>query len=44
MLFGALLAPAVLALLTTTFNDPKERGKAFGIFGGFAGAGASIGR
>ncbi|MCW2529626.1 MAG: drug resistance transporter, EmrB/QacA subfamily [Pseudonocardiales bacterium] len=41
--FGALLAPAVLALLTTTFNDPKERGKAFGIFGGIAGAGASIG-
>ncbi len=41
--FGALLAPAVLALLTTTFTDPKERGKAFGIFGGIAGAGASIG-
>jgi EmrB/QacA subfamily drug resistance transporter len=41
--FGALLAPAVLALLTTTFSDPKERGKAFGIFGGIAGAGASIG-
>ena len=41
--FGALLAPAVLALLTTTFTDSKERGKAFGIFGGIAGAGASIG-
>src|SRR6201996_2346271 len=41
--FGALLAPAVLALLTTTFSDGKERGKAFGIFGGIAGAGASIG-
>jgi EmrB/QacA subfamily drug resistance transporter len=41
--FGALLAPAVLALLTTTFTDVKERGKAFGIFGGIAGAGASIG-
>jgi EmrB/QacA subfamily drug resistance transporter len=41
--FGALLAPAVLALLTTTFSDPKERGKAFGIFGGIAGAGASVG-
>jgi predicted MFS family arabinose efflux permease len=38
-----LLAPAVLALLTTTFTDSKERGKAFGIFGGIAGAGASIG-
>lgn len=41
--FGALLAPAVLALLTTTFRDPAERGKAFGIFGGIAGSGASIG-
>src|SRR6201986_4412996 len=37
---GALLAPAVLALLTTTFSDGKERGKAFGSFGGIAGAGA----
>src|SRR5208282_1341306 len=27
--FAALLAPAVLALLTTTFTDPGERGKAF---------------
>src|SRR6202167_1534919 len=27
--FGALLAPSVLALLTTTFVDPDERGKAF---------------
>jgi EmrB/QacA subfamily drug resistance transporter len=41
--FGALLAPAILALLTTTFTDPAERGKAFGIFGGIAGAGASLG-
>jgi EmrB/QacA subfamily drug resistance transporter len=41
--FGALLAPAALSLLTTTFTSPKERGKAFGIYGGIAGAGASIG-
>jgi EmrB/QacA subfamily drug resistance transporter len=41
--FGALLAPAALSLLTTTFTHPKERGKAFGIYGGIAGAGASIG-
>jgi EmrB/QacA subfamily drug resistance transporter len=41
--FGALLAPAGLSLLTTTFTHPKERGKAFGIYGGIAGAGASIG-
>jgi EmrB/QacA subfamily drug resistance transporter len=41
--FGALLAPAALALLTTTFTAPKERAKAFGIFGAIAGAGAAIG-
>jgi EmrB/QacA subfamily drug resistance transporter len=41
--FGALLAPAALSLLTTTFTDPSERGKAFGVYGGIAGAGASIG-
>jgi EmrB/QacA subfamily drug resistance transporter len=41
--FGALLAPAVLALLTTTFTDPGERSKAFGIFGAIAGMGASLG-
>jgi EmrB/QacA subfamily drug resistance transporter len=41
--FGALLAPAALSLLTTTFTDPSERGKAFGIFGAIAGSGASIG-
>ncbi len=41
--FGALLAPAILALLTTTFTEAKERGKAFGIFGAIAGAGASVG-
>jgi EmrB/QacA subfamily drug resistance transporter len=42
-LFGALLAPAALSLLTTTFTDPGERGKAFGVFGAIAGSGASIG-
>ena len=41
--FGALLAPSVLALLTTTFADPAERGKAFGIYGGIAGTGGAIG-
>ena len=42
-LFGALLAPSALALLTVTFSDPKERGRAFGIFGSIAGAGAAVG-
>ena len=41
--FGALLAPAGLALLATTFTEARERGRAFGIYGGIAGAGASIG-
>ncbi|MGQ0840285.1 MFS transporter [Actinokineospora sp.] len=41
--FAALLAPAALSLLTTTFTDPKERGKAFGIFGALAGSGGAIG-
>jgi EmrB/QacA subfamily drug resistance transporter len=42
-IFGALLAPAALALLSTTFTDPAERGKAFGIFGAIVGSGAAIG-
>lgn len=41
--FGALLAPTALAVLTTTFSDPKERGRAFGVFGAIAGAGGAIG-
>jgi EmrB/QacA subfamily drug resistance transporter len=41
--FGALLAPAGLSLLTTTFTDTKERAKAFGIYGAIAGGGAAIG-
>ncbi|WP_329132824.1 MFS transporter [Streptomyces sp. NBC_01476] len=42
-LFGALLAPAALSVLTTTFSDPKERAKAFGIYGAIAGAGGAVG-
>jgi EmrB/QacA subfamily drug resistance transporter len=41
--FGALLAPAALSLLTTTFTETSERNKAFGIYGAIAGAGGSIG-
>ncbi|MCW2522393.1 MAG: transporter [Frankiales bacterium] len=41
--FGALLAPAALALLATTFTDPKERNKAYGIYGAIAGGGAALG-
>ncbi|HEY2562713.1 MAG TPA: MFS transporter [Acidimicrobiales bacterium] len=41
--FGALLAPSVLALLTTTFTNPSERGRAFGIYGAIAGGGGALG-
>jgi EmrB/QacA subfamily drug resistance transporter len=41
--FGALLAPSILALLSTTFAEPKERARAFAIFGAVAGTGGAIG-
>jgi EmrB/QacA subfamily drug resistance transporter len=41
--FGALLAPAALSLLSTTFSVPSERGKAFGVYGAIAGGGAAVG-
>ena len=41
--FGALLAPAALSLLTTTFTEPKERAKAFSIYAAIAGMGGAIG-
>src|SRR6516165_2538670 len=41
--FGALLAPAALSILSTTFSHPKERGKAFGVYGAIVGAGGAIG-
>jgi EmrB/QacA subfamily drug resistance transporter len=41
--FGALLAPAALSLLTVTFTDPQERGKAFAVYGAVAGAGGAVG-
>jgi EmrB/QacA subfamily drug resistance transporter len=41
--FAAVLAPAALSLLTTTFTDPAERGKAFGVYGAIAGTGGAFG-
>jgi len=41
--FAALLAPAALSLLTTTFPAGRDRAKAFGIFGALAGAGGAVG-
>jgi len=41
--FGALLAPAALSLISVTFTDSKERAKAFGVYGALSGVGAAIG-
>ncbi|MET7287777.1 MFS transporter [Streptomyces sp. NPDC005573] len=41
--FAAVLAPSALSLLTTAFTDPRERGKAFGVYGALAGSGSAIG-
>jgi EmrB/QacA subfamily drug resistance transporter len=41
--FAAMLAPAALSLLATTFTDPAERGKAFGVYGAIAGVGGAVG-
>jgi EmrB/QacA subfamily drug resistance transporter len=41
--FAALLAPAALSLITVTFTEPKERARAFGVFGAISGGGAAIG-
>jgi EmrB/QacA subfamily drug resistance transporter len=41
--FGALLAPAALAIISVTFTVPSERAKAFGVFGAISGGGAAIG-
>src|SRR5690349_73340 len=41
--FAALMAPAALSLLTVTFTEPKERARAFGVYGAISGGGAAIG-
>jgi EmrB/QacA subfamily drug resistance transporter len=41
--FGAVLAPSALGLLSTTFTEPAERGTAFGIFGAIAAGGSAVG-
>jgi EmrB/QacA subfamily drug resistance transporter len=41
--FAAIMAPSALSILTNTFQDPKDRGKAFGVFGAIAGAGGAVG-
>ena len=41
--FAAVMAPSALSLLTVAFTEPKERARAFGVYGGIAGGGAAIG-
>ncbi len=40
---AAILSPAALSIVTTTFKDGAERNKALGIWGGVAGSGAAAG-
>src|SRR5438093_461356 len=40
---GALLAPAALSLLMTTFSEGRERNLALGIYGAASGSGAAAG-
>jgi EmrB/QacA subfamily drug resistance transporter len=41
--FGAILAPSALGTLVSTFQQPRERGKAFGVFGSVAAGGGAVG-
>jgi EmrB/QacA subfamily drug resistance transporter len=41
--FAALMAPASLSSVSVMFTDPRERARAFGIYGAIAGAGLSVG-
>ncbi|MHB8246537.1 MAG: MFS transporter [Acidimicrobiales bacterium] len=40
---GAILSPATLTILTTTFTQPKARSRAMGIWSAVAGAGGAAG-
>ncbi len=40
---GALVSPAALAIITTTFTDASERTKALGIWSAIAASGAAVG-
>lgn len=41
--FAALLAPTALSLLAMTYAQPRERAKAFAVYGAIAGSGAAVG-
>lgn len=40
---GAIAAPTALALLATTFTEPKARARAFGVFAAMAASGGALG-
>jgi len=41
--FAALLAPTALSLLAVTFTEPRDRARAFAVYGAIAGSGAALG-
>jgi EmrB/QacA subfamily drug resistance transporter len=41
--FAALLAPTALSLLAVMFIEPRDRAKAFAVYGAIAGSGAAVG-
>jgi EmrB/QacA subfamily drug resistance transporter len=41
--FAAVLAPTILSTLAVTFTQPRERAKAFAVFGAIAGSGGALG-
>jgi EmrB/QacA subfamily drug resistance transporter len=41
--FGALVAPSTLSILSTTFTEVRERGKAFGVYAAMALSGGALG-
>src|SRR5438552_3133714 len=40
---GAIISPATLSIITTTFDEGRERNKALGIWGAMGGSGAAAG-
>jgi EmrB/QacA subfamily drug resistance transporter len=41
--FAAVLSPTALSVVATAFSDPKDRARAFGVYGAVASSGAAVG-